>query len=86
MTNLTRFRPAGDDDEWADNALSNSMAWASTTLLPGWCSSPEHWAARLTGYLWTDCPCCLLWRGLALGFAAGAAAAAAAVAVLGLAA
>ena len=72
MHNPFRYRPADPEiDDWADNAVSNVMAWLSQRLLPGWCATPEHWTSRLTMMLWTDCPCCLLWRGLVLGFLAG---------------
>jgi hypothetical protein len=57
--------------EWEDNRLSNTLAWASYRLTPGWCQTPEHWTSRLSRHLFTDCPCCLLFRGLALGFVLG---------------
>jgi hypothetical protein len=57
--------------QWVDNWLSNSLAWASHKLLPGWCHSEDHWTARVTQYLFTDCPCCMLFRGLTLGLVAG---------------
>lgn len=75
MTNPFKYRPAepvdsddGIPDEWADNWLSNSMAWMSQQwpFEPA-CNTPEHWTSRLTAYLWTDCPCCLLIRGVVLG-------------------
>ncbi len=53
--------------EWADNRVSNFMAWASKHVTPGWCQSEDHWTAKLTQYLFTDCPCCLLFRGIILG-------------------
>jgi hypothetical protein len=72
-----RFRPGdipiGDPTtpntpvEWADNPLSNLMAYASYKFLPNWCQTPEHWTSRLTQYLFTDCPCCLLFRGVSIG-------------------
>ena len=76
-----KFRPSdipafGDPDpdgpvQWEDNWLSNTMAWVSHKFLPAWCQTPEHWTSRLAQTLWTDCPCCLLWRGLTLGFMVG---------------
>jgi hypothetical protein len=63
----------GTPVEWADNGLSNTMAWASYRILPGWCQSEDHWTSRLTQHLFTDCPCCLLFRGLVVGIAIGAA-------------
>jgi len=57
--------------EWEDNWLSNAMAWVSYFALSDWCQTPEHFSSRLTRYLFTDCPCCLLWRGLALGYLVG---------------
>ena len=79
-----KFRPvddprqehAGDPDpggpvEWADNGVSNTFAWASYRLTPTWCQDEDHWTSRVTQYLFTDCPCCLLFRGLSVGFLAG---------------
>ncbi|MEY9493733.1 hypothetical protein [Bradyrhizobium elkanii] len=74
-----RFRP-GDDPrtdstdqgpavDWADNRISNTMAWASWRITPRWCQSEGHWTSRTTQYLFTDCPCCLLFRGLIIGAA-----------------
>lgn len=57
--------------EWADTGPSNLFAWGSKTFVPAWCQTPEHFTSRLTQYLWTDCPCCLLWRGIPIGFIAG---------------
>ncbi|MGY2987697.1 hypothetical protein [Bradyrhizobium sp. USDA 4508] len=73
-----KFRP-GDDPrhdpehpvDWEDNAISNTFAWASYKFMPSWCESPEHWTSRTTNYLFTDCPCCLLFRGIAVGIAIG---------------
>jgi hypothetical protein len=79
-----KFRPEddphpGSDVEWADNPLSNAFAWGSETITPTWCKAPEHWTSRVTRYLFSDCPCCLLARGVVvggvLGLAVGAAAA-----------
>lgn len=54
-------------DEWADNWLSNFMAWFSLTVLGPWCSTPEHWTSRLTHHMFTSCPCCLIFRGITIG-------------------
>lgn len=68
--NPFRYRPPqGDDSFWDDNALSNVLAWLSKVVTPRWCQSPDHWTARLADRLFTDCPCCLLFRGAALGAA-----------------
>lgn len=56
--------------EWEDNFLSNTLAFLSHKLTPAWCQSPTHWTAHISQYLFTDCPCCLLFRGLVLGSAA----------------
>jgi hypothetical protein len=74
-----RFRPGdlpeGDPSEpntpveWEDNWLSNFFAWFSHYYLPNWCQTPEHFTSRVTQYLFTDCPCCLLFRGITVGFA-----------------
>jgi hypothetical protein len=55
-------------DDWEDNALSNSLAWASQTFLKNWCQTPEHWTSRFANYLYTSCPCCMIFRGLTIGF------------------
>jgi hypothetical protein len=35
------------------------------------CDDKSHWTFRIEKFLETDCSCCLIWRGLALGFLAG---------------
>jgi hypothetical protein len=76
LTSPFRFRPPEQDDvdhdgktvdDWEDNALSNALAWSSTTFVPMWCQTPEHWTSRLADYLYTSCPCCMIFRGLSLG-------------------
>ncbi len=77
-----RFRPGdlpqGDPSEpntpveWEDNAVSNTFAYLSHHLTPTWCQTPEHWTSRLTQYLFTDCPCCILFRGITFGMFIGA--------------
>lgn len=76
--NPFRYRPsspaAGDGDEpdsWADNWLSNSMAWTSQVVTPRWCQVKGHWTFKVAEFLETSCPCCLVFRGLVLGFIAG---------------
>lgn len=71
-----RFRPehrpgAEADEFWADNRLSNFMAWAARKALPRWCAVERHWTVRLTELLWTDCPCCLGLRFMTVGAAGG---------------
>lgn len=53
--------------EWADNRVSNTFAWGAYHVVPTWCQKPEHWTSRLTQYLFVDCPCCLLFRGITVG-------------------
>lgn len=73
MKNPFKYRPEDvptfevSPDEWADNWLSNFLAWASLTFLEPWCNKPSHFTSELTAKLYTSCPCCLLWRGLVLG-------------------
>lgn len=73
MKNPFRFRPwdvpstQEAPSEWADNWASNFMAWFSLTFLDPWCSTSEHWTSRVIDFFWTDCPCCLFWRGVSLG-------------------
>jgi len=78
--NPFKFRPADaarvapgepHPDEWADNWLSNALAWLSLKLVKSWCSTEDHWTSRVTEYLYTDCPCCLLFRGAILGLVTG---------------
>lgn len=72
MTTPCTYRP--DDphvEDWADNPVSNTMAWASAMLLPGWCANETHWTTRLAMHMWASCACCLFWRGLVLGMAMG---------------
>jgi len=57
----------GTPVEWEDNRISNFLAWFSFHALPSWCQTPEHFTSRLTAHLFTDCPCCLLWRGIFFG-------------------
>jgi len=78
MQNPFKYRPQdpaiGDDTEpdfWEDNWLSNFMAAASQVVTPNWCETEEHWTSKVTEYLFTTCPCCLIWRGLFLGFISG---------------
>ena len=64
--------PEGDPNpdspvEWADNCASNFLAAASKEFTPTWCQTPEHWTSKFTQYLWTDCPCCLMFRGITVG-------------------
>ena len=69
---LPQGDPTADNTpvEWEDNPLSNTLAFLSHKLTPRWCQSPDHWTAKISQYLFTDCPCCLLFRGLVLGSAA----------------
>lgn len=80
MNSPFRFRPPDQDDvdhdgktvdDWENNRLSNFLAWASATFVPNWCQTPEHWTTRFANSLFTTCPCCMIFRGLSLGFALG---------------
>ena len=72
MTNPFKYRPPITEDlGWEDNWLSNGMAWASAHFCPGWCQKQNHWTVDMLDYLWADCACCLLFRGLALGLFVG---------------
>jgi len=77
MTSPFRYRPPeqpdvdGDGktvDDWEDNWLSNALAWSSVTFMPNWCQTPEHWTSRFANTLFTTCPCCMIFRGLSIGF------------------
>lgn len=72
MRKPTAYRPAHDEQDWDDNAVSNVMAWGSSLITPGWCKSETHWTARLADKLWSECACCLLFRGVFLGAIVGA--------------
>lgn len=65
------------------NPIDRFFTWGADTLLPKWCQSPEHWTAKVSAYLFTDCPCCLLFRGITVGLVIGAAVAGAAGFLLG---
>lgn len=60
-------------DDKKGNPLDKFFTWGAETFLPTWCSREDHWTARVTDYFFTDCPCCILWRGLSFGFVVGAA-------------
>jgi len=76
-----RFRPendprnVGDAEEdrvdWEDNAASNVMAWTSHKVLPNFCQTDDHWTGKLAKVFFTTCPCCMLWRGITIGFLPG---------------
>lgn len=57
--------------DWEDTAGSNALAWASSTFLPRWCQTEEHWSAKVMNYFWAECACCLFWRGATVGLMAG---------------
>lgn len=66
------YRPQNPEEiDWEDNWLSNAMAWASDRWLGNACKTEDHWTTKLTLRLFTDCPCCLLLRGVAFGFVGG---------------
>lgn len=66
------YRPESPEDpDWEDNAVSNTMAWVSSILMPSWCSHEDHWTAKVTGYLWAECSCCLSIRWLIVGAVLG---------------
>ena len=54
-------------DDWEDNPVSNAFAYASVTFVPAWCQDEAHWTNRFALWLWTSCPCCMFYRGLAVG-------------------
>lgn len=64
---------AETDTEYADNLPSRFMFRASQKITPGWCKTPDHWTVRIMNYFWTDCSCCLLFRGFIVGGLAGVA-------------
>lgn len=53
------------------NRADELFTWGSKTVVPTWCQTPEHWTSRVVDYLWVDCPCCLFFRGVVLGYASG---------------
>lgn len=72
MRNPFRYRPFQSDTEetfWEDNFVSNFLAYASDHLFPNFCKTPEHWTSRFMHYFYTDCPCCLILRGVIVGMA-----------------
>ncbi len=73
MINPFRFRPAPGGLDWENNKISNAMAYFSQLLVPKWCQSEEHWTAKVFNYFWAECGCCLLFRGITVGFLLGTA-------------
>lgn len=77
--NPFRYRPSAPDldvdhdgetvDDWADNPLSNALAWASVNTTPKWCQDETHWSNKIADYLFTTCPCCMMFRGIIIGAA-----------------
>lgn len=61
-----------DNEGWADNAVSNSLAYLSQMVVPTWCKDKDHWTIKLMNYFWADCGCCLFLRGVMLGYLLGA--------------
>lgn len=50
------------------NFLDRLFTWGAGTLpFRKWCQTPEHWTAKVSAYLFTDCPCCLVFRGMTIG-------------------
>ena len=43
------------------------FTWGSNTVTPNWCQTEYHWTSRITSFMWTDCPCCLMFRGIIIG-------------------
>jgi hypothetical protein len=71
------YRPeSSEDEDWADNWLSNSLAYLSDRFIPKWCQNGDHWTVRITLYLWADCACCLFFRGVTAGVSLAASVAA----------
>lgn len=61
-----------EDIDWEDNPVSNSLAWASEQVTFKYCGTPNHWTSRISNYMWTDCSCCLFFRGIVVGIVMGA--------------
>jgi hypothetical protein len=57
------------DISFADNRVSRALAVASYIFIPKWCSTPGHWSIKFLDYFWTDCGCCLFYRGVVVGCA-----------------
>jgi hypothetical protein len=73
MRSPTKYRKSNEYElDWEDNAVSNSLAWASDKVLPRWCKAEGHWTIRLANLFWAECACCLWWRGAAVGLFVGA--------------
>jgi len=72
MTRPWTYRPTDPEQpDWEDNALSNAMAWASDTFVGNWCKQDDHWTFAVTKPIWTECSCCLTFRGVILGLIVG---------------
>lgn len=69
---ITNRRPIGDELDWENNKISNSMAWVSLTVAPNWCHLDNHWTIRFADKLWAECSCCAFFRGVMVGAFLGA--------------
>ena len=58
------------DDE-KGNPVDRFFTWGAETFTPKLCQTEEHWTSRVTAILFTECPCCLMWRSLIVGFIFG---------------
>lgn len=47
--------------------VDSIFVWGAHTIVPTWCQSETHWTAKLVDFLWVDCPCCLMFRGIVVG-------------------
>lgn len=84
---MFKYRPTGEADGtneefWADNWFSNALAYLSKRVIPAWCQSEEHWTVKFMDLFWTDCACCLFYRGIVVGYLTGAFVASACTALL----
>jgi len=71
MQNPFRYRPdqtPKPDDDWADNWLSNFMAWISQQgPLEPMCDNETRLSTKISEYFFATCPCCLFYRGVVIG-------------------
>lgn len=52
-------------------AIDRIFTFGAEKLTPKWCQTETHWSSKLVDFLWVDCPCCLLFRGIVVGMLFG---------------
>ena len=53
--------------------LDRFMVWGSSFLALCGDGKRNNWSVLFAQLFYTECPCCIFWRGLSIGFLCGAA-------------